>query len=72
MNQGPLDLQSNALPLSYIPTTVIGKQLSYFNKQSNVMYSLKHNLKDRTHSLGVREFPRLNPRRVYLKPYIKG
>ena len=26
LNQGPLDLQSNALPLSYIPITIVEKK----------------------------------------------
>ena len=36
LNQGPLDLQSNALPLSYTPNltaTVLNKQMSFSKKE---------------------------------------
>lgn len=32
LNQGPVDLQSNALPLSYAPSCIIPNHLGYINE----------------------------------------
>ena len=40
LNQGPLDLQSNALPLSYIPIVLVWESLENFHDQQGVLFCI--------------------------------